>query len=146
MRTPRAVVVDTNVVVAGLLTADPASPTAITLDGMLAARFVFLLSEPLLAEYRAVLLRPAIRERHGLGEREVDRLLAEIVRNGTIREPPNSRQAAPPAPDPADQHLWDLVATEAGAVLVTGDRALLGDPPGGVEVLEPREFAARTRD
>jgi putative PIN family toxin of toxin-antitoxin system len=145
VRTPRAVVVDTNVVIAGLLTADSSSPTAITVDGMLGARFVFLLSEPLLAEYRTVLLRSPIRERHGLDEREVDEFLAEIVRNGIVREPPVSAESDSPAPDPKDQHLWDLVGAEAGSALVTGDLALVENPPDGARVLEPREFAAMIR-
>jgi hypothetical protein len=38
------VVVDTNVVVAGLLTSDPASPVARVLEGMLSAAFVFAVS------------------------------------------------------------------------------------------------------
>ena len=42
-----AVIVDTNVVVAGLLTAQEASPVARILDGMLAAAFPFVVSEAL---------------------------------------------------------------------------------------------------
>ena len=137
MSTPRAVVIDTNVVIAGLLTADPSSPTALVLDGMLGARFVFLLSAPLLTEYRVVLLRPAIRDRHGLAEAELDELLAEIVRNGVVREPGH---AAENAPDRNDQHLWELAGSEPGAVLVTGDLELAQDPPAGAQVLSPREF------
>lgn len=60
------VVVDTNVVVAGLLTAGDASPVARILEGMLAAAFPFVLSEALLAEYRTVLVRPGLRKLHGL--------------------------------------------------------------------------------
>ena len=44
-----AVIVDTNVVVAGLLTGDATSPVARILDGMLAATFPFVVSEALLA-------------------------------------------------------------------------------------------------
>ena len=44
------VVVDTNVVVAALLTADAAAPPARILDGMLGGRFLYLLSPALLAE------------------------------------------------------------------------------------------------
>jgi hypothetical protein len=46
----RLAVVDTNVVVEGLLTKDPAAPTARILDGMLAGSFPFILSVVLLAE------------------------------------------------------------------------------------------------
>lgn len=106
---------------------------------MLEARFVFLLCELLLAEYRTVLLRPAIRERHGLGEREVDDLLAEIIRSGIVRTPGRSVKSAP---DPHDQHLWDLVGSEPGSALVTGDLELVKDPPAGAEVLSPRELVA----
>jgi predicted nucleic acid-binding protein len=145
VKAPRAFVVDTSVVVAGLLTADPSSPTAVTVDGMLEARFVFLLSEELLIEYRKVLLRPAVRDRHGLDEREVDEILAEIVRNGIVREPPASDGRRSPAPDPGDQHLWDLVSTDSGAALVAGDRALLEEPPEGTWVLEPSDFVVLVR-
>ena len=43
------VIVDTNVVVAGLLTARADSPVARVLDGMLAAVFSFAISDALLA-------------------------------------------------------------------------------------------------
>jgi hypothetical protein len=42
-------VIDTNVVVSGVLTENPASPTVRILDGMLAGRFRFLLSVDLVA-------------------------------------------------------------------------------------------------
>ncbi|MGB5879886.1 MAG: putative toxin-antitoxin system toxin component, PIN family [Thermoanaerobaculia bacterium] len=133
----RAAVVDTNVVVAALLTSDPRSPTAKVLDAMLDGRFTFLLSTALLAEYRQVLLRPKIRTHHGLTEDEIDRILTELITNAIVREPePSSHQA----PEPGDQHLWDLLATEAGTVLVTGDRRLLQGPPPNILVQPPASF------
>ncbi len=123
----RAAVVDTNIVVSGLLTSDPGSPTAVVLDGMLSGRFPFLLSEELLAEYRAVLLRPAIRKAHELSERQVDAILIAIVANAIIREPVRSDTA----PDRGDQHLWDLFTADASAILITGDALLLRKPPRG---------------
>jgi predicted nucleic acid-binding protein len=62
----QAVIVDTNVVVAGILTAHADSPVAQILDGMLEATFPFAVSDALLAEYRDVLNRPALRKIHGL--------------------------------------------------------------------------------
>jgi putative PIN family toxin of toxin-antitoxin system len=135
---PPVAVIDTNVVVAGLLTKNAASPVALILDGMLNARFRFLLSVELLAEYRRVLLRPAIRALHALGPSEVDAILEEIAEAGIFREP-----AVTPAedlPDPTDRHLWQLLATWPGAVLVTGDRALLGKPPAFAGALAPSGF------
>jgi putative PIN family toxin of toxin-antitoxin system len=133
----RPAVIDTNVVVAGLLTKDPDSATAWILDAMLEGSFPFLLSGLLLAEYREVLLRPHIRQRHGLDPEQVDRVLEEIVFHAMIREP---TAAVAGSPDPADRHLWELVAAETGAVLVTGDARLLRSPPPGYSALNPRMF------
>lgn len=132
-----AAIVDTNIVVAGLLTGRPASPTARILDGMLKGAFTYLLSPALLAEYREVLLRRKIRARHGLSEREVDVLLTVIAANAIIREP----AASSGAPDAKDNHLWSLALSEPSSVLVTGDRALFASPPPNSAVLQPREFA-----
>jgi predicted nucleic acid-binding protein len=138
MNRPPAIV-DTTVVVAGLLTRNPDSPTAHILDGMTRGNLHFLLTVPLVAEYRAVLLRPKIAEVHGLDTDEVDQLLEEIVLNAGIRE---ATERAPDAPDPGDQHLWDLPDAEPTALLVTGDRALLENPPPGRSVVSPRDYLA----
>lgn len=114
------VVVDTNVVVAGLLTRDPAAPTARILDALLSGGLRFLISEELLAEYRRVLLRPRIAAVHGLSESEIDEILVRIAANGAVRTPPPSRR------DPrGDGHLFALLETEPAALLVSGDAAAL---------------------
>lgn len=68
----RLLVIDTNVVVAALLSRDGDSAPRRLLAGMLTGGFSFVLSPDLLAEYRRVLLRPAIRERHELTTSQVD--------------------------------------------------------------------------
>ena len=133
------VVVDTNVVASGLITRDAAAPTARILEAMLRGRLRFFLSLDLLVEYRNVLLRPRLRERHGLSEAAVDVILAEIALHGVFREP---AAAAAPPPDPGDAHLWALLAACPGAVLVTGDDTLRRSPPQAASVLSPQEFAA----
>ncbi|MBS1269436.1 MAG: tRNA(fMet)-specific endonuclease VapC [Gammaproteobacteria bacterium] len=136
---PRVAVVDTNVLVGGLLAGTPSSPPAVVVDGMLAGRFPFLLSPPLLAEYRVVLLRPRLRLLHGLSDEEADYLLVELVANAIWHELPSIEGAAA-APDPGDDHLWHLLNTVEGALLVTGDRLLLDNPPDFASVLSPRSF------
>lgn len=131
-----AAVIDTNVVVAGLLTESAEYPTARILDGMCKGAFPFLLSPALLAEYRDVLLRKKIRALHGLTEREVDVLLTQLAANAIVREP----EARKGAPDAKNEHLWSLVQTEATCVLVTGDHALAENPPPKSPVLQPRQF------
>lgn len=55
--TPPVFIVDTNVVVAGLITRSSLSPVARALDGILSGSLVYLLPPALLDEYRAVLMR-----------------------------------------------------------------------------------------
>lgn len=131
-----AAVIDTNVVVAGLLTGTSDSPTARILDGMCKGRFPFLLSTALLAEYREVLLRKKIRALHRLSEPQVDILLTVLATNAIVREP----EPRTGAPDAKDDHIWSLVQSEANCVLVTGDHALAGSPPPKSVVLQPRQF------
>lgn len=130
------VIIDTNVVVSGLITADVNSPTCQIVDGMLAARFSYLLSPTLLDEYRAVLLRSKIQKLHGLQAADVDRILTEIVVNAIWREPALSISA----PDSGDDHLWALLAACRGSTLVTGDRLLLENPPDFASVIKPLSF------
>ena len=136
-------VIDTNVVVAGLLTEVSSSPTARILDGMLAGRFRFLLSVELLAEYRDVLLRPKIRRRHRLAQREVDVLLTEIAVNGVtldVESPADRRDGE------EDDHLRRMLSAEPSALLVTGDLKLMNRLGKSVKVLTPREFADLLND
>ncbi len=135
-----SVVIDTNVVVAGLLTANNQSPPARILDDMLNGRFIYFLSPDLLAEYRLVLLRPAIISRHGLSIEEVDDLLEDLAAGAVWREP--DKEAT--APDPGDNHLWALLSCHPNATLVTGDRLLLENPPPWSNILIPREFLEKT--
>lgn len=134
-----AVIVDTNVVVAGLLAANDASPVARTLDGMLAAAFPFVVSEALLAEYRAVLLRPRVRKLHGLTVDEVEALLVDIAQHAIVLVP----VATSSAPDPGDQLLWELLAARSDLQLVTGDKLLLRDARMRVRVVSPKAFVER---
>ena len=134
----QAVIVDTNVVMAGLLTGNAASPVARILDGMLAAAFPFVVSEALLAEYRTVLVRPNLRKLHGLTVAEVEALLTDLAQHAIVLAPAE----APPAPDPGDQLLWGLLAARADLLLITGDKLLLRDAGMRGRVVSPNTFVA----
>ncbi len=137
----KVIIVDTNVIVAGLLTKSDSSPVARVLDGMLSAAFVFVLSEALLAEYRTVLVRPLLRKQHGLSVAEIETLLVDLAQHAIVLKP---TVAALPvrAPDPGDQLLWNLLATRPDLVLVSGDKLLLIDPGMKGRVLAPQDFVA----
>jgi putative PIN family toxin of toxin-antitoxin system len=136
--TAHPVVIDSNVVVAGLLTGDGTSPVARILDGMLAAAFSFVLSEALLAEYRTVLVRPDLRKVHGLTVAEVDTILTDLAQHAIVFNP--KKMTAPRAPDPGDQLLWDLLAANEDLLLVTGDKLLLQDVGMRGRVISPQAF------
>ena len=131
-----AVIVDTNVVVAGLLTAHADASVARILDGMLAAAFPFVVSEALLAEYRSVLVRPKLRKLHGLSVDELELILTDLAQHAIVLTP----VAAPPAPDPGDQLLWDLLAARTDLLLVTGDKQLLQDAGMRGRVISTQAF------
>lgn len=133
------VIVDTNVVVAGLLTARADSPVARVLDGMLAAVFPFAISDALLAEYRTVLQRPSLRKVHGLTPDELDIILVDLAQHGIMITP----VPAPPAPDPGDQHLWELLAAREDLLLVTGEKQLQRDRSMGARIVAPATFVER---
>ncbi|MFO8156299.1 MAG: putative toxin-antitoxin system toxin component, PIN family [Thiohalospira sp.] len=138
----RAYIVDTNVVVAGLITADGDSPVCRILDAMLDARLPFLLSPALLGEYRHVLLRPRLTRLHGLEVDAIDDLLAHLTANAIWRDPPPSPS---PAPDPGDDHLWSLLHLQPRAVLITGDRLLLENPPADGTVMTASDYSSIAR-
>ncbi len=77
---PSAVcVVDTNVVVSGLIGAAKESPAVFVLDAMLGGGLAYLLSQELLNEYSTVLRRANLMRLHGLSGEDIDRLLTHLV-------------------------------------------------------------------
>ncbi len=129
-------IIDTNIIVSGLITADADSPTARILNGMLKGEILHLMSEELLIEYAKILRCPKLANLHQWTEEEIDALLAEIVANSMWREPAPSEAA----PDSSDSHLWRLLAAEYGSILVTGDKLLLSRPPTAHSVISPRSY------
>ena len=135
MTMPPVFIVDTNVLIAGLISAQQGSPTVKIVDAMLGGRIIYLLSPELLREYRTVLLRPKLLRLHRLNEQQIDCLMTEITANAIWHEIP--AVSAEEVPDPGDRHLWDLLATEPTAILVTGDHLLFENPPQQSSVISP---------
>lgn len=132
-------VVDTNVLVSGLLTSAHAAPTARIAEAMLRGSMRFALSMELLSEYRLVLLRPHIRTAHGLAEPEVDDLLVLVAQNALILQPPSPLLLPS---DPGDAHIVALLAAHPDATVVTGDTALLADPATAGRAITPAAFVS----
>jgi len=130
------VIIDTNVVVAGLITKNPAATVCQILDAMLSGRLPYLLSPDLLDEYQQVLSRPKISRLHGLNSQEVDFILEELAANAVWRDP----LVPVDAPDPGDNHLWSLLESQPSSILVTGDKILTANPPDNASVITPKHF------
>ena len=135
MRVPRVFIVDTNVLVSGLISGETNSPTVSIVNAMFDGTIVYLMSADLLQEYRAVLLRPKLCRLHKLDEQQIDTLLTELTANAIWRE--EVLLSDEMAPDLGDVHLWNLLASEPGAILVTGDKLLLARPPQKKSVISP---------
>ncbi len=135
--TRKVFVVDTNVVVSGVISADPRSPTSQTLDAMLDGRLLYLMSGALLSEYSAVLRRPGVVRFHQRTDDEIDGLLTDLAANAVWREPDDGDAA----PESGDNHLWALLASQSGCRLITGDRLLLESPPRPGSVITPRDVS-----
>jgi putative PIN family toxin of toxin-antitoxin system len=132
----RVCIIDTNIVVAGLISADPTSPPVQILNAMLDGKMIYLLSAELFNEYSNVLRRPRIARHHRLTDDELDVFLTELVANAIWREPVSAGEA----PDPGDKHLWSLLSSEPDSQLVTGDQLLIEHPPGKSSVLSARSY------
>lgn len=52
---------------------------------------------------------------------EVETIPTDLAQHAIVLEP----VAVPPAPDPGDQLLWELLAAKADLMLVSGDKLLL---------------------
>lgn len=133
---PGLCIVDTNVVVSGLIGSSSGPPARI-LRAMLGGDIPYLMSSDLLGEYSSVLRRPNLVRSHGRTSEEIDRLLADLVANAMWRDPVLGRGA----PDAGDNHLWALLASHPRGLLVTGDRLLVENPPSGASVISARHFA-----
>ena len=129
-------IVDTNVIVSGLIGSDSKSPPALILGAMLDGKLLYLMSNALLKEYSSVLRRPRLVRLHGLTDDEIDRLLTDLVANAMWPEPAPGGDISVKG----DDHLWALLAIHPEAQLVTGDLPLIENPPSGASVTSPRRF------
>lgn len=139
-------VVDTNIIVSGVITAGWSSPPGMVVEAMLRGRLAYVLSGELLAEYRRVLLRPRIAARHGWSASPVDTFLRRVVLEARLRYVSDEDRVEgdmPPTEVPGDAHVLRLLAHEPRSALVSGDRRLVAAVEGWRPVLAAAELAVR---
>jgi uncharacterized protein len=132
-------VVDTNVVCTALLTKNTQAPPARLLDLMLAGHARHAVSLALLNEYESVLSRPGLQRAHGFSVADVETLVAGLARHAVLIQ---TLPSAVVAPDPVDQHLWDLLAADLRVCLVIGDKLLQNDASMAGRVISPADAVA----
>lgn len=122
---PRRLVLDTNVLLAGLVSQSSASQKLV--DSLQRRRAIPLLSPPVLGEYRAVLLHPAIAAKFpNLTPRRVEWALRRLRYIGNEYRPVRARFEFPR--DPRDAMFVELAIAGAATHLVTMDPDLLSLP------------------
>jgi putative PIN family toxin of toxin-antitoxin system len=118
---PVSAVVDTNLIVRGLLSRRGAARALV--EALYAGAFRLLLSAPLQEEYAAVLARPRLVERFGLSADEVAAFFRFLARRA---QPVTPRGALPLAVrDVKDEHVLATALDGGADYLVTADEDLL---------------------
>ncbi|MDI6710461.1 MAG: putative toxin-antitoxin system toxin component, PIN family [Bacillota bacterium] len=131
------VVLDTNVVVSGILT--PGGPAGRVVDLWAEGAFTVAVSPALIEEYIGVLLRPEFRGIGSAGKRT--RIVASFL------DLANTVTVLPQTPlnvvagDPADNRVLECAAAAKAAYVVSGDRHLLDlGMFGTTPILSPAGF------
>jgi putative PIN family toxin of toxin-antitoxin system len=126
------IVVDTNVLVSGLLS--PHGPPGRIVDGLVAEELRALFDDRILDEYRDVLERPKFK----FGVREIDDFLDQLVAAGEhVAAPPLSVEL----PDADDLPFLEVAAAGGADALVTGNgKHFPRSARSGVSVVSPTEF------
>lgn len=135
------IVLDTNVVVAGVLS--PFGASFQLLELLPQRRFELLLSVPLMLEYEDVLKRDRIRAQHGLSFQEIEVILSMIAAYGT---PQNIFFLwRPQLQDPKDEMVLELAVNgQAGVIVTLNDRDFNPQARSfGIEVMRPGTFLRR---
>lgn len=128
------VVIDTNILVSGLL--NPYGPSGRIVDLLVISTIQAVFDDRILIEYKEVLLRP----KFGFSEKHVDAFLDHVIINGIqVSAPPLPNQNYP---DPDDLPFAEVAVAGGVRVLVTGNGRHFEflENNYGVTVLSPRDF------
>jgi uncharacterized protein len=136
----RRVVLDTNVLLRGVLNARSAAGRLV--DACDSREFLLLLSRPLLAEYRAVLAHPEIVSRHP--ELTLERVELVLKRLRYVGDILSCHSRFEFARDPKDEKLIELAIDGRATHIVTADNDLLSLPTGRRDA--SKRFRQRLRD
>lgn len=138
---PLSAIIDTNVLIAGISTANPRSASAAVVDRLFADRFVHFASLESLTEIYEVLRLPTVRAIHKLTDQKIDLLFAALEAKSTLLEPVGVVAASLPR-DLTDTKWLALAAHADADYLVSNDRRHLLRPKkfGRTAIVTPAVF------
>jgi putative PIN family toxin of toxin-antitoxin system len=125
------IVVDTNVVVSGVL-AGSGLPASV-LDLAANKRVLMLVSQEILAEYEAVLRRPRFK----IAEARVEHVLSVIRTTSTLVKPGRRLSISR---DESDNRFYECAEAGKANFLITGNSKHFPSPHKGTAIVSPREF------
>ncbi|MGH7134434.1 MAG: putative toxin-antitoxin system toxin component, PIN family [Pirellulales bacterium] len=118
---PLSAIIDTNALVAGLITNNPRSASAALIDALLAGRFTHFASKESLAEAKDVLRILGGRDYHPFTEEQIDRFCLGLELNSSVLQP--TVAISPAIPRDRTDAKWLALAMQSDAdYLVTNDR------------------------
>jgi len=130
-------VIDTNVLLSGLIR--PRGAPGAIVQALRDGRIVPILSRPMLEEIGAVLSRPWLQGKYGLGPGDVETVLRFLATRGELVEP---RVEIRRCRDPHDDMFLEAAVSGAADRLVTGDKDLLDmGSIEGVAIVTARRMA-----
>jgi len=136
-------IIDTDVIVAGLRSPSGASAALLVL--LLRRQAVMLLSVALALEYETICMMAEHRVAAGASERDVQNLLDALV---NVSEPVDVHyQWRPQLTDAGDEMVLEAAVNGRANAIVTFNRKDYGDGPSrfGIEVLRPVDVLQRIR-
>ena len=116
------VVIDTNVIVSGILSRQGA--TAEILNAWRERRFLLLSSPAIVAEIRAVLRYPRIHRKYPLTDAEIDQVIS-LIEHDALLVPGSADVAGSVPADPKDEMFLACALDDQAEVIVSGDHHLL---------------------
>ena len=137
------IIVDANVVVSAQLVQHPNAHPYRIWEALFDTGIQNYVSAHVLAECIDVLQRRDVVRRHRLTRGQVEELVQRFALASLEISSPRSLAVAP---DPGDQHLWDMLASNPEMLLITGDPVLLESDHFPGRILSPRQFVERFLD
>ena len=138
----KRVVVDTNVIVSGLLgTGFPGK----IIEAWLFGEIHPVISQDLKTEVNRILLKPSVREMLGAKNIANTKIVLGTLFNKALIVLPRTIDEEI-FPDKNDHFLWELAVTAKAQAIVTGDKHLSKlKKIKGIEILSPEQFCQRRR-